>query len=541
MPGKKYRHLNIFLKKPEVTYSGFADLLAADKDVVAYETASSLELNGVLYVKRATEKKPNWSDIADEIAGQTVTDIGNKSSSAVLFIRVDNDVFAIAFGYGRHLIDLSFFVQDFGLKTALNTLDHESLRSVDIHTLDDQPVQKKSQAARDSEISVFGIDISKDILRAVTGTPKIGVEFKNISGGDAMFSFGIEMEIGDLADIARTLKSQYQKNDYKANFLWVDNVRKVKEKSRVDHFDGILLAAIKARDSNIVLTLPEIEKWDSIAGFSFTRTKSHQTPTISTDLYLANIDVDKVSIESVKRDQLHVFDIHDNEFSHSIYKCIYYEVTETNKTTIIFGGTWYEIDNSFMGRTNASLARIAVSPLRFPQIHTWVESNKTKIEAEGDYNIRAAQAHSYYLLDKRLIKSNKSTSSVELCDLLTSAKQFVHVKHRKGGSAGLSHLFAQGSVAAEILLGDRDFRKSARKVLATFGSAARDLVPIDNFKSSDYEVVFLILGDEPITVKDNLPFFSKVNLVRAYDNLSQRGYTVSISAASKIERPQANP
>jgi len=537
MPGKKYRHLNIFLKKPEVTYNGFADLLAADKDVVGYETASNLDLNGVLYVKRATEKKPNWSDIADEIAGQTVADIGNKSSSAVLFIRVDNDVFAIAFGYGRHLIDLSFFVQDFGLKTALNTLDHESLRSVDIHTLDDQPVQKKSQATRDSEISVFGIDISKDILRAVTGTPKTGVEFKNISGGDAMFSFGVEMEIGDLTDIARTLKSQYQKNDYKANFLWVDNVRKVKEKSQIDHFDAILLAAIKARDSNLVLTLPEIEKWDSIAGFSFTRTKSNQTPTISTDLYLANIDASKVSIESIKRDQLHVFDIHDNEFSHSIYKCIYYEVSEANKTTIIFGGTWYEIDNSFMGRTNASLTQIAVSSLRFPQIHTWEESNKSKIEAEGDYNIRAAQAHSYYLLDKRLIKSNKSTSSVELCDLLTSAKQFIHVKHRKGGSAGLSHLFAQGSVAAEILLGDRDFRKSARKILGTFSNAARELVPIDNFKSSDYEVVFLILGDEPTTVKDNLPFFSKVNLVRAYDNLSQRGYTVSISAAPKIERP----
>ncbi|HEP7865718.1 TPA: TIGR04141 family sporadically distributed protein, partial [Pseudomonas aeruginosa] len=366
MPGKKYRHLNIFLKKPEVTYNGFADLLAADKDVVGYETASNLDLNGVLYVKRATEKKPNWSDIADEIAGQTVADIGNKSSSAVLFIRVDNDVFAIAFGYGRHLIDLSFFVQDFGLKTALNTLDHESLRSVDIHTLDDQPVQKKSQATRDSEISVFGIDISKDILRAVTGTPKTGVEFKNISGGDAMFSFGIEMEIGDLTDIARTLKSQYQKNDYKTNFLWVDNVRKVKEKSQIDHFDAILLAAIKARDSNLVLTLPEIEKWDSIAGFSFTRTKSNQTPTISTDLYLANIDASKVSIESIKRDQLHVFDIHDNEFSHSIYKCIYYEVSEANKTTIIFGGTWYEIDNSFMARTNASLTQIAVSPLRFP-------------------------------------------------------------------------------------------------------------------------------------------------------------------------------
>jgi len=537
MSGKKYRHLNIFLKKPDATYSSFADLLAREKDVVAYETASGIDLDGVLYVKRTIEKKPSWSEIADEIAGQTVTNIGNKSSSAVLFIKVDNDVFAIAFGYGRHLIDLSFFVQDFGLKTALNTLDHESLRSVDLHTLDDQPVQKKSQAARDSEISIFGIDISKDILRAVTGTPKSSIDFKNISGGDAMFSFGIEMEVADLTDIARTLKDQYQKNDYKKNFLWVDNVRKVKEKTRIDHLDATLLAAIKSRDPNIALTLPEIEKWDSIVGFSFTRTKSNQTPTISTELYLANIDTSKVSIESIKRDQLYIFDIHENDFSHSIYKCIYYEISESNKTNILFGGTWYEIDNSFIGRTNSSLAQIAVSPLLFPQLHIWEENNKAKIEAEGDYNIRAAQTHGYYLLDKKLIKSNKSTSSVELCDLFTSNKQFIHVKHRKGGSAGLSHLFAQGSVAAEILLGDRDFRKSARKVLGTLNTAARELIPIDNFKSSEYEVVFLILGDEANTVKDNLPFFSKVNLVRAYDNLSQRGYAVSISAASKIERP----
>lgn len=145
--------------------------------------------------------------------------------------------------------------------------------------------------------------------------------------------------------------------------------------------------------------------------------------------------------------------------------------------------------------------------------------------------------HGYHLLDKRLIKSNKSTSSVELCDLLSTEKQFIHVKHRKGGSAGLSHLFAQGSVAAEILLGDREFRKSARKVLGTFSNAAREIIPLDNFRSAEYEVVFLILGDDAANVKSNLPFFSKVNLVRAYDSLSQRGYSVKISAAAKVERP----
>ena len=66
---------------------------------------------------------------------------------------------------------------------------------------------------------------------------------------------------------------------------------------------------------------------------------------------------------------------------------------------------------------------------------------------------KAANTHSYHLLDKKLIKSNRTTTSIELCDLMIANKQVYYVKHRKGGSAGLSHLFAQGSVSAEVLLG----------------------------------------------------------------------------------------
>ncbi|MFP3442330.1 DUF6119 family protein, partial [Pantoea sp. SIMBA_133] len=81
---------------------------------------------------------------------------------------------------------------------ALNTLNHQSLRSVDLHTLEDQPIQKRSQAARGSEASVFGIDIFRDVLRAVTGSPRAGVGFKNISGGDAIYSFSQEMIVEEM-------------------------------------------------------------------------------------------------------------------------------------------------------------------------------------------------------------------------------------------------------------------------------------------------------------------------------------------------------
>jgi len=206
---------------------------------------------------------------------------------------------------------------------------------------------------------------------------------------------------------------------------------------------------------------------------------------------------------------------------------------------VFFGGNWYEINNSFMRAIDATLDRIDLSGIQFPGVQTWVDDNKKMIEKEGDYNQRVAHDLRFHLLDKRLVKSSKTTSPIELCDLLTSEKQMIHVKHRKGGSAGLSHLFAQGSVSAEALLGDRMFRKEARKVLRRVDSDAHDLVPIDGLKSADYEIIFLILGDDNASVKSSLPFFSKVNLARVYENISQRGYAVKIAGAAVVARDAA--
>ncbi|HBL7242174.1 TPA: TIGR04141 family sporadically distributed protein, partial [Serratia liquefaciens] len=276
--------------------------------------------------------------------------------------------------------------------------------------------------------------------------------------------------------------------------------------------------------------------------FSFTRTKNSIKPIIEKDEYLDNIDVATISIDSIKRDRLFMYDVHENEFEYQMYKCIYFEHKEESKTYILFSGVWYEIDNVFISRVDAILARINVSKLTFPTVYVWEETKdkekKLKIETEGDYNERTANSQGYYLLDKKLIKSNRTTTSIELCDLMTKNKQFIHVKHRKGGSAGLSHLFAQGSVSAEILLGDKEFRKETRKVLKKVSDGLQDSVPLDNFKSDGVEIVFLILGEESASLKNNLPFFSKVNLSKAFENLSQRGFDVTIAGVDTEEKPR---
>jgi len=138
MPAKKpYRRLNVLLAKDEFSDSEYRDLLSPDAKVSELAIEEAHEFDGVIYVKKPEEKRPRWAPLIDTLVGTEVDQLSNRSSSAVFLIRVDRKVLAFTFGYGRFLLNLGCFQQDFGLKTALNTLNHQSLRSVDLHTLED--------------------------------------------------------------------------------------------------------------------------------------------------------------------------------------------------------------------------------------------------------------------------------------------------------------------------------------------------------------------------------------------------------------------
>jgi len=535
-----YIFLNSFLVKKEFSGQKFNSFIMDTTLVEAHAIDEEHTINGQFYIKKPTTKKPKWAKHAEKLIGRNLDELLNKSSSAVFILKIDDNIFAFTFGYGRFLLNHKYFVSDFGIKTALNTLRHDSLRSVDLYTISDQPLQRKAQAVQESEMNVFGVDVSKDTLRAVTGSAKKDIPFKNITGGDSTYSFGSHELIENLPKTAKKLVKYYNLDDYKKEFEWVDNIKRLKDIEKIKELDNQLIKLIKQKNhQKVIITIPEIVSWDNIFGFSFTRSKHNIQPTLSSEIYLSTVPT-KVNIEILKNDRLFVFDVNENESNHSIYKCLYTEVKETDNTYIFFSGEWYSIDNNFMSRIDSILSNIEISSLTFPKVEVWEEikdkKKKNKIESEDSYNKKASKDHGYFLLDKRLVKSNKTTSPIELCDLLTNDGKFIHVKHRKGGSAGLSHLFAQGSVSAEILLGDRDFRTESRKLLRRFDKDLQKLIPLDGFKSSSIEIVYLILGEGSSTLVKNLPFFSKVNLSKAYESLSQRGFNVSIAGAEKVAR-----
>jgi len=399
---KPYFFLNSFLVKDEYKDLDASEFLKSTAQVNTYDIDAEHELEGNLFVKIPADKKPKLTSFTEEITGEDLDELSNRSSSALLIVKTPDNTMAFTFGYGRFLLDTKYFVHDFGIKTALNTLKHDSLRSVDLLTLDDQAVQKKSQAARESDVGVFGIDISKDVLRAVTGSPKAGINLKNISGGDSVFSFGVEINIDEISVLISLISGYYNNDSYKGGFSWVDNIRRIKETSEISNLDDHLIVELKTKSPDVCVTIPELADWDSIWGFSFTRSKNTINPTIDIKDYYVTLDVTTVSIDSIKRDRLFVYDVHENETEHQIYRCIYFEHKIGNKVYVLFSGAWYEIDNDFMSRINTTLSKIPISSLSFPEVYTWSEvvdgKTKDKIETEGDYNVRAASLNSYHLL-----------------------------------------------------------------------------------------------------------------------------------------------
>jgi uncharacterized protein (TIGR04141 family) len=209
-----------------------------------------------------------------------------------------------------------------------------------------------------------------------------------------------------------------------------------------------------------------------------------------------------------------------------VYKCLVYEVTRGKSRFVLVNGTWFEVNRDFATSIRTALASMPVSDLPLDQVHILAGG---RFEPEGDYNARLANKDSSFaLLDKKTAKCRTASTPIEFCDLLTTSRHLIHVKHRKGGSSSLSHLFAQARVSSEAFLADEGFRQGIRDHLASMTPSFLPLVPEERPSAGQYTVVFAILGTQARHPGDDLPFFSQLNLVRTQEALLSMGFAVDV-------------
>lgn len=521
----KKHHISIFLAKDHV--SSYSDLIKPDPNWKIEEVI--LEDNSIAWVtfKVVKKKSPKWTNFFSTIT--SVDKFGKNASTGALLIMEHHDrFFVLPFGTGYHQIRLENIETDFGLKTSLNCIDDECIRCVDKSSLEAQPKDSREQAGNQAKLHFFGIDIERDLLKAVTGKPALSYKKlgSRITGRDQV-KFAAEVTPNSVTPYFDMLLEAYQSENYKkGSFAWVDHIGLIKDKTRIEELNESLIQKLLANElEKLWLSVPEIINWDTTYGFKYFRQRSPSQHDVNASelLELLNSEEQTITIDLLKRKKILSVDA-NGEIIHSwpVIRFIYTEIETPTGHYLLNNEKWYKIDNDYAKSIDSYFDSIPRYPITLP---SYADNSETA------YNARVANSdHNICLLDRKNIKISTTASPVEPCDLLYCPDTLIHIK-RYGGSSVLSHLFNQGLVSGELLKREPEFKKELIKKLG-------DDVDKTNLKTKNppLKIVYGIISeyDHPLS----LPFFSKVSLKHAVSRLKALEYQVEIAQISVAEAHQ---
>lgn len=278
--------------------------------------------------------------------------------------------------------------------------------------------------------------------------------------------------------------------------------------------------AVGRRDRRLAIGVPEIIDWRG-AGFRFSREPAETRPH-SPELsgYLSTRS-GPPTLTHLKSDRLLLFGGDSDEVigSWSVYRALEWESQRDDRVFFLSEGRWFEIDAGFLSRIDARLKAIDPGGVTRPDFDPR--------EWERDYNERlAAFAPGRLMLDRKFAYFEDEAGQVEICDVFSVERDFIHIK-RDFDAEGLSHLFAQGAVSAELFSFSQAFRDRARSLLASKSELAGQ-IPIEKPEPRSFRIAFGIISDEPDRVPLQLPVFSRVHLAQIADLIERQGYLLTV-------------
>lgn len=439
-----------------------------------------------------------------------------------MFVPAGGRTFALAFGYGRSLMVLETLEDGFGLRVTLNTVPEGGIRTISKKSLDSFAHHTLTQAMRTGRLREFGVDLEQDLLQAVTGTPADPAMGVRIMGRDAL---GVltKAALPELPALFERYLGEFKSNAYQKKYPDIDQMVEEQSPAVLAELERILLQKIVDREfERLWLAVPEIIDWSAIEGFRYTEHGDELYEDLHVTGFLAHVrDPGSLTIDRLKQRRAFAIDGSSGVASleWSIFRCVHFETERGGDNYVLSSGKWFRLKRDFVAAVDHF-----VVPLLAPSSLPAANSK----EDEAQYNARAAGAlPDCALMDRAVVSHGGGHSKIEFCDLFTKGKQMVHVK-KYAGSGVLSHLFAQGANAAEMLLFDGGFRQ---KVRAGLPSSYRDLVGLTPPRASDFEVAYGIIG-RPMGTKslaEVLPFFSRVTLRRVAQRLQGAGFKVSVA------------
>jgi uncharacterized protein (TIGR04141 family) len=516
----KKRNITFYLLKPEI--QEFDQAISSLDRLDQYNLDTAVPYEAKLYVKPPSQNPPWWVAFLEQGVRQ-LGNLFNANSAAVLLLRASGRIFAITFGYGRNLLELDTFEREFGLRAALNTIDPDTLRSVDARTFEELTVMTRSQTSRAAGLENFRISQAQDILKAITGIPRNSDFGSRVTGADAA-KITFVPSLLSLGEKCEQLFLAYRSDNYKERFGFIDQLRALKDPSKIEALNEEIIRRLRTRElGSLHFAPPEVVDLEDIESFMYEGLNDEGVSDLDVDRYFNLMDnPNSISIPELKRRKVGALygGAAEPHYRWKLYDCVVAEVQIESKLFVLSGGTWYEVEADFSGRITRDVESHLGDNELLPEAHPG--------EDEQTYNNRASRERSIHLLDRKTVTPPGGRTPIEFCDLMTPDRRLVHIK-RRSRSSTLSHLFSQGVVSAETFFRDPGYRLALATNLLDEGlKDAAALIPTNRPSPSDWEIVFGIIDSQRSEWPRSLPFFSKLNFKIQAERLENLGYKVSL-------------
>ncbi|MBC7284672.1 DUF6119 family protein, partial [Hoeflea sp.] len=353
----KSRSFSIYLlKEGQDSTNALREGHSLDDDIGAKE----LPEGATLFVLDSAPRPPWWQSYFS-----VEKNLSQVNKGALVFLPVGGRCFALSFGHVSHNLIDSSFEYDFGLRVTLNSLDPHKLKSTD--TLDPGAAKRqRTQLPIESELTLFDFDRDSTILRSLTG--KVRDEHKELfrhATGGSNLRISTDVEADGLATLCEQLLGLYQSEDYKTAFPQIQNIVPVRDPAQIEALNDQLLAAFRARNPDLNITVPEIVNYSDNLYASFA---GAGRSLVYDDVYIGRYyeylddcesDLNVLGVGELRRHALVLTDEDGNSRDrYSIFKSLVFDTTlegAEGETFHLSEGNWYRIDDAYIARLSTYL------------------------------------------------------------------------------------------------------------------------------------------------------------------------------------------
>ncbi|MEV5142904.1 DUF6119 family protein [Streptomyces sp. NPDC052727] len=483
----------------------------------------------VAYFATKSDSIPPWSRSLSPLF-TALESVRSVSHRLVIFLPVDERVFAVCFGYGSSSLEWSWIEPNFGLLFASRAYNTLALNEIRSRRIDPSARTQSVQIPNRTGIRDFDVELEGEFIRRVVGELDDGCEIEGLGAVVATDSVAFKTET-DLYEVRRVLKRMLDTvgiNDAREELRFIDALEPLRSNAEVTadlekllalslfgdratkqstptnedvaNLDPLILSFAPPDDLTIEnVHLIRLKRGDEIAFM-----QEMNIPSLLDGLSEFRGSLGRTALKDIK---VMAIDSDGNPASQStpLKNWLIFEAASEDKRYLLTLGKWFALAESYARQLDHDLAEIEdVTSLL--NLRDWVKSEETPEESgENGYNKRAARNRDdLVVLDTDTISS--VGDQIEACDLLHRGGHLIHVK-KWSDSQTLSHLFSQGYVSATTLTEDADYRLAFIEKVISLSPSFEEVA-----RTAPTKVTYAIAVTGTRPIPDSLPTFSKVNL-----------------------------